>query len=122
MRKIFPAALLISILLVCTINGFSEEKSTHVSEAFKYSAQAAKNLIYSIGHSAAASGQIVSAVASTPFAVVGTVSRAVGQVSTKTGTILIDIAKLEPGQSLEISDETITSIRPDEALMKQNGN
>mgnify|MGYP007116746478 CR=1 FL=1 len=56
MRKIFHAALLISILLVDPINGFSEEKSTHVSEAFKYSAQAAKNLIYSIGHSAAASG------------------------------------------------------------------
>lgn len=122
MRIIFPAALLISILLVDSVNGFSEEKSTNVIEAFRYSNQAARNIIYSVGHSAAASGQIVSAVASKPFAVVGTVSRAVGEVSTKTGTILINIATLEPGQSLEISDETITSIRPDEALMKQNGN
>ncbi len=82
-----------------------------ISQAFRASGHASKSL----GHSIAAGGQAVSAVAAVPFLAVG----ASGGVSTQIGHDLHDAAIAPVGEPLEITDEIITvGPPPDLAIEK----
>ena len=115
MRIISPA-LAVFIMLVGAHHAFSAEDTTHAGQAIHYAGQASANASVSAAHSIAASGQVTSAVSAVPLAIGGAVSGAVVAASTGAARDLMKAATSPAGNRLEVTDETITTMPPNEAL------
>lgn len=91
---------------------------THSGQASANAAQSGSHASASAGHSIAASGQVTSAISAVPLAIGGLVSGAVGAASSQAARSSAQAATAPIGTPLEITDETITVMPPNEALKK----
>ncbi len=70
----------------------------------------------SLSNSIAASGQVVSAISSIPFAIGGLVSGTAGSISEQASRNSAQVNSAPIGTPLEITDESLTIMPPNEAL------
>jgi len=91
---------------------------THSGQASGNAAQSGSHASASAGHSIAASGQVTSAASAIPLAIGGVVSGAAGAVSGQAAHNSAQAATAPIGTPLDITDETITIMPPNEALKK----
>jgi hypothetical protein len=91
---------------------------THSGQASANAVQSGSHASASAGHSIAASGQVTSAASAIPLAIGGLVSGTAGAVSSQAARDSARAATAPIGKPLEITDETITVMPPDEALKK----
>jgi len=92
---------------------------THSGQASANAAQSGSHASASAGHSIAASGQVTSAASAIPLAIGGVVSGAAGAVSGQAARSSAQAATAPIGTPLDITDETITVMPPNEALKKE---
>lgn len=110
---------LLSILLASSLaSGAFAANQTHSGQASGNAAQSGSHASASAGHSIAASGQVTSAVSAIPLAIGGLVSGTAGAVSSQAARGSAQAATAPIGTPLEITDETITVMPPNEALKK----
>lgn len=103
------------VLGLATSGAAGAADDTHASHA----AQASGHASASAGHSIAASGQVTSAVSAVPLSAGGAALTSGGAVSMGAAHGSAHAAASRPtGTPLEITDETITVMPPDEALKK----
>ncbi len=107
----------ILVLLVTTTGGplFAADK-TPVEQAVQESAQASGNASASAAHSIVASGQVTSAATAVPLSVGGAVLGSAGAVSVGAAYDSMNAATAPIGAPLEVTDESITTMPPNEAL------
>lgn len=89
---------------------------THSGQASANAVQSGSHASASAGHSIAASGQVTSGISAIPLAIGGIVSGTAGAVSSQAARGSARAAAI--GTPLEITDETITVMPPNEALKK----
>ncbi|MCX7193297.1 MAG: hypothetical protein NTY60_06715 [Proteobacteria bacterium] len=89
-------------------------------QAVGNSAQASAHASASAGHAIAASGQATLGVSAIPLAIGGVVSGTAGAVSSQAARGSATAATRPIGAPLDITDETITIMPPDEALKNDN--
>ena len=126
MNKCHWAALLSTFCLAtagtaCAANDdtASGESAAHSAQAGTYSSQASGHASASVGHAIQASGQTTSAVSAVPLAISGGALTSGGAVSMGAAHGSAHAATSQPGKApLEVTDETITVMPPNEALMK----
>jgi hypothetical protein len=119
MRILSPLTLVVFTMFIATNSAFSIDDTTHAGQAVHYAGQASVNASASAAHSIAASGQVTSAASAMPLAIGGAVSSSVGTVSTSAAHNLMKAATAPADKHLDITDETITTTPPDEALKKK---
>lgn len=95
------------------------DDDTHAGRAIFESIQASGNLSRGALHSIAASGQVVFAVSAVPLAVSGGVFGAAGDISAAAARDSMRAATAPIGTPLEITDQAITVMPPNEALKGQ---
>lgn len=103
---------------VCTSCFFSfgwAGNDTHSGRALSESSKASSHASASAAHSVAASGQVASAAAAIPLSMGAAVSGAISLGSAAAATASLRAATT-PIRPLPISDESVTVVRPDEAL------
>jgi hypothetical protein len=88
---------------------------THAAQAVGHSGKASAHASGSAAHAIAASGKTTSAVVAVPLSVGGAVLSTAGAVSMAVGGQLSTAASAAPGP-LPITEETITTTPPDQAL------
>jgi len=117
MRKIriLSAVLIFSLAPV----GPCFAEGTHSGRAFEESVQAGSHAFKGSGHATLASGQLVSATAVVPFAIVGSVG-VVGSVGTEIVRGMMDAETTPAGTPLPITDETITAGPPPNVVLQTN--
>ena len=104
--------IMISLISILSMIG-NANAGSHGDQAIKHSSKSISHASASVGHSIVGSGQVASAVAAVPFAIVGSV----GEVSKNISEDLMDIATTPIGEPLEISDESfIVGPPPSEAI------
>lgn len=113
MKKKYFMALLIVVFSTIFV-GSVLAQSGHGSAAVDESIKTVMHGSASAGHSIAASGQATSVASAVPLSIMG----AAGAASSEIAKDLMDAATKPIGEPLEISDETVTSISPDQALKK----
>lgn len=116
MKSIHHVAIILTVLLAS--RAFATEP-THSGQASANAAQSGSHASASIGHSIAASGQVTSAASAIPLAIGGVVSGAAGAVSGQAAHNSARAATAPIGIPLDITDETITVMPPNEALKKE---
>lgn len=89
---------------------------THSGQASGNAAQSGSHASASAAHSIAASGQVTSAASAIPLAIGGVVSGAAGAVSGQAARSSAQAATAPIGTPLDITNETLTVMPPDEAL------
>ncbi len=99
--------------LLCTLAHAADRDTTHASQAVRDSAAASKHASSSVVHTMLASGRVVSAVAAVPLLSGAVVSGSAGAVSAGVGR---DSLRAAAGTPLEVTDEVITVMPPNEAL------
>ena len=102
-------------LLVASQAAFAEDQ-THSGQAVTNAVQSGSHASASAGHSIAASGQVTSGVSAIPLAIGGVVSGTAGALSAQAAHGSAKAATAPIGTPLDITDETITVMPPDEAL------
>lgn len=90
----------------------------HSGQASANAAQSGSHASASAAHSIAASGQVTSALSAIPLAIGGLVSGTAGAVSGQAAHNSAQSAAAPIGTPLDITDETITVMPPNEALKK----
>jgi hypothetical protein len=91
---------------------------TNSGQASANAIQSGSHASASAGHSIAASGQVTSAASAIPLAIGGVVSGAAGIVFGQAARSSAQAATSPIGTPLEITDEAVTAMPPDEALKK----
>ena len=104
----------ILVLLVTTGGTLFAGDNTNSGQAVQVSAQA------SAAHSVVASGQMTSAASSVPLSAGGVVLGSAGAVSTGAALDSMKAATAPIGTPLEVTDESITTMPPNEALKATN--
>lgn len=94
--------------------------NTHSGQAIQESAQASGNASGSAAHSIIASGQMTSAASAVPLSVGGAVLSSAGAVSAGVANDSMKAATAPIGTPLEVTDESITTMPPNEALKTEN--
>ena len=89
---------------------------THAGKAVGNAGKASGNASASAAHSIAASGQVTSAIVAVPLSVGGAVLGSAGAVSAGAAHGSMKAASSPIGTPLVITDETITTMPPNEAL------
>lgn len=89
---------------------------THAGRAVTLSGQASAATSGSAAHAIAASGQVTSAAIAVPLAIGGSALTSAGAASTASANTLLDAANAPIGTPLPVTDESITSVPPDQAL------
>ena len=93
------------------------KEDTHAGRSITYSGQAGTAASGSAAHSIAASGQVTSAASAIPLSVGGAVLGSAGAVSAQAAHDSMKAATASPiGTPLNITDEVITTMPPNEAL------
>lgn len=92
------------------------DNQTHAGRAATLSGQASAATSGSAAHAIAASGQVTSAAIAVPLAVGGSALTSAGTASTASANASMDAATAPIGTPLPITDESMTSIPPDQAL------
>ena len=112
-----------SNLLLITLLGVSPAAiaadHTLSGQAVGNSAQASAHASASAGHAIAASGQATLGVSAIPLAIGGVVSGTAGAVSSQAAQSSARAATAPIGTPLDITDETITVMPPNEALKEK---
>lgn len=108
------------ITLLATSSAAFAADQTHSGQASANTVQSGSHASASAGHSIAASGQVTSAVSAIPLAIGGLVSGTAGALSSQAARGSAQAATAPIGTPLEITDETITVMPPNEALKKKN--
>lgn len=112
-----PLSLIVTAVLFGVSVSYAGGAVENSTEATKNAAASAGHASGSAAHSVAASAQVTSAASAVPL----TVGASAGAVSGQTAKQSLRAASAKGEQPLEVSDETITVIPPDEALKaKQN--
>ncbi len=106
---------LLLTLLAASHTAFAEDQ-THSGQAINNAVQSGSHASASAGHSIAASGQVTSGISAIPLAIGGVVSGAAGAISSQAAHGLSQAATAPIGTPLDITNETITVMPPDEAL------
>lgn len=105
------------LLLLLTATGpAGAAESGPASQAAHESAQAASHASASAADAIVASGQVTSAAASVPLSVGGAVLGSAGAVSTGAAKDSLKAATSPIGKPLEVTEEAITTMPPNEAL------
>lgn len=89
---------------------------THAGQAVSNAGQASGHASASAAHSIAASGQVTSAASAMPLAIGGAVLGSAGAASAGAARDSMKAATAPIGTPLEITDEAITTMPPNEAL------
>jgi hypothetical protein len=108
----------LAIALLVANSQTSAGENTHSGQAIQNSGQASANGSASAAHSIAASGQITSAASAIPLSIGGAVLGSAGAVSAGAARDSMRAATAPIGKPLEITDEAITTMPPNEALKK----
>ncbi len=108
-------SLLVFLVMNLLANAVAQDTS-HAGQAAKNSLAASGNTSASAAHSVAASGQVTSAMLAVPLLSGGAVIGSTGAVSAGTGRDSLRAATAPIGTPLEITDEAITVVPPNEAL------
>lgn len=118
MRK---SILVSSVLLLLFATGGQvlAGQDTHSGQAIKESAQASGHASASAAHSIVASGQVTSAASAVPLSVGGAVLGSAGAVSAGAAHDSMKAATSPIGTPLEVTDESITTMPPNEALKRK---
>ena len=106
-------------LMAATIGTVLADDNTHAGRAVSDAVQASGYASASAAHSIAASAQLTSAVSAVPLAVGGAVLGSAGAVSAGAARDSMRAATAPIGTPLEITDEVISVIPPDQALKAQ---
>jgi len=107
----------LSILLAATVgNPALAQSTTHADQAAKDGVAASGHTSASAAHSVAASGQVTSAILAVPLLSGAAALGSAGAVSATAGRGSLRAATVPIGTPLEISDESITVMPPNEAL------
>lgn len=109
------SAILFAVALGSVGLAFAGE-NTHSGRAVDDAAQSSGNASGSAAHSIAASGQVTSAAVAVPLSVGGVVLGTAGAASVGSANDSMRAATSPVGKPLEITDETITVMPPNEAL------
>jgi len=110
----------IFILLLITGGPVFAGNNTHSGQAVQESAQASGHASASAAHSIVASGQVTSAASAVPLSIGGAVLGSAGAVSTGAAHDSMKAATAPIGTPLEVTDESITTMPPNEALKTKN--
>jgi hypothetical protein len=110
----------ILVLLFTTGGPVFAGDNTHAEQAVQESAQASGNASASAAHSIVASGQVTSAASAVPLSVGGAVLGSAGAVSAGAAHDSMKAATAPIGTPLEVTDESITTMPPNEALKTKN--
>lgn len=89
---------------------------THAGRAATDSGRASAHASGSAAHGIAASGQATSAVVAVPLSVGGAVMGTLGDASTGAAQASLKAARRPAGAPLELTDETLTIMPPNQAL------
>lgn len=108
----------LSIALLATSSAAFAADQTHSGQASANAVQSGSHASASAGHSIAASGQVTSGISAIPLAIGGIVSGTAGAVSSQAARGSATAATSPIGKPLDITDETITVMPPNEALKK----
>lgn len=106
----------IIVLVVTTSGPLFAGDNTHAGQAVQESVQASGNASGSAAHSIAASGQVTSAASAVPLSVGGAVLGSAGALSAGAAHESMKAATAPIGTPLEVTDESITTMPPNEAL------
>ncbi len=106
----------VAVCMLCS-NGSAQD--THAGQAVKNGVAASGNASASAAHSVAASGQVTSAMSAVPLLLGGAVIGSAGVVSAAAGHDSMKAAMAPIGTPLQISDEAITVIPPNQALQSK---
>lgn len=108
---------LLIALLVTSPASFAADQ-THSGQASANTVQSGSHASASVGHSIAASGMVTLVISAIPLVIGGVVSGTAGAVSNQSAHGTAHAATAPIGTPLEISNETITVMPPNEALKK----
>jgi len=114
----FARPLLASLLVVGLAPALAQN-DTHAGRAVKEAVQASGHASASAAHSIVASGQVTSAVVAVPLSVGGAVLGSAGAASAAAARDSAKAATAPIGTPLEVTDEAITVMPPNEALKPQ---
>lgn len=104
---------LISVILGLSFTSYVfAAESTHSGKAVENASKAGSHASASAAHSIAASGQVTSAASAVPLAIGGSVGAVSGQLANES----MRAATAPIGTPLQITDETLTIVPPNEAL------
>lgn len=106
----------ILVLLFTTCGPVFAGDNTHAGQAVQESVQASGNASASAAHSIVASGQVTSAASAVPLSIGGAVLGSTGAVSAGAAHDSMKAATAPIGTPLEVTDESITTMPPNEAL------
>lgn len=106
---------LLMLLLSCSPAAWC---ATHSGQASGNALESGSHASASAAHSIAASGQVTSAASAIPLAIGGVVSGTAGALSGQAAQGSSKAATAPIGTPLEITDEAITIMPPNEALKK----
>jgi hypothetical protein len=114
MKTARPLLMTVFFALMAAANSFAQD--SHAGQAAKSGVAASGNASASAAHSVAASGQVTSAMSAMPLLSGGAVLGSVGAVSAAAGHDSMKAATAPIGTPLQITDEAITVMPPNEAL------
>ena len=92
------------------------DDETHLGRAILESGRASLHGSIAAGHGLAASGQATLAVSAVPLSLSGAALTSVGRVSSSAAVAMQRAASAPVGAPLEISDEYLITVPPDQAL------
>ncbi len=114
-RRSIP--LVVAFLAMSTlVDGALADDDSHAGRAVEEAVQTGSHASASAAHSIAASGQVTSAASAIPLSVGGAVAGSAGAVSAGAARDSMRAATAPIGTPLEITDEVITVVPPNEAL------
>jgi len=113
-----PLRIVVGVCLSCFYSFGCAGNDTHSGRALSESLKASSHASASAAHSVAASGRVASAATAIPLSMGAAVSGAVsvGSAAAATASLRAATAPIRP---LPISDESVTVVRPDEALKQR---
>jgi hypothetical protein len=117
MRNSLLVSCTLSLILV-SASQITAGEDTHSGQAVRESVQTSGHASASAAHSIVASGQATSAVAAVPLSIGGAVLGSAGTVSGDAAHSLAKAAAAPIGTPLDITEESITTMPPDEALKR----
>lgn len=94
----------------------SSGDDSHAGQAVRESGAASVHASGSAAHALISSGQVTSAVSSVPLAVSGAVLSVAGEASTSAAIGLNKAAGSPAGKPLPITDDSLVTVPPDQAL------
>lgn len=94
------------------------QPAEHVNKASQAASQASGNLVGSVGHSLAATGQLASGLFAVPVLASGALAVSTGAVASGVGGALLDSANAPIGQPLPLAQDAVSIVPPNQALQK----